>query len=363
MRKPITELYKHFSMLIKQNNPSLIENGINPIGLAPNLLIGAANAFLNGLVPNFVLPPNPPIERHPYLNFNNNQDNSKYIIGTFPPITYLADNMNLGGGHVFYPNGVEVNAPNIPFFHGNRESLWNILFTLTGTIAVYNALPNRMDKVAYIEDWLQLNGITYSDIISCCSRKAYDASDNGLMNILPNYDLVQKIYSDENEPVILFNTSPVFGASGLSLNGNGAIRFNSTTSFGLFLEAYRLIGAKIYIDWVNPNPNGWVLLSPANEALILANTSYKCIVKIKIEFQENKEFIGLHFKKGEKEVCCVFGPSPAGQAALQLGGNLIYQQAIILNGPLNHQAFCGYMMNHFLNFNAGGSAALAGLNQ
>ena len=60
------------------------------------------------------LPIFPAPEKHPYLNLCPiNPEFQKYIIGTFPPITYMAD---LFPG-IQISNGVRLSMPQLPFYH------------------------------------------------------------------------------------------------------------------------------------------------------------------------------------------------------------------------------------------------------
>jgi len=363
-------------MLIKRNNQLLFINGINPIAVSAANMDAVYNAFINGLNPaNNILPLRPPVERHPYsLAFPIVAEFDRYIIGTFPPISYLTDVVAFG---LVLPNNANVGMPNVPFYHGNMEGLWQPLFDAGGVWAAYQAITCPMcgnntpcplcrnNKKGFIINWLFQNNINVCDIVSYTTRFAYNANDNNLYNIYPNWELMNTIYTSPKKVSILFNTSSMFGMRGLNLRIDGQIR-EKAQSFNIFLRAFQKAGARIYIDLLTPLPcpQGWVQVTPANVNLINVNSPYKCVIKIKIVFEKSVEIDDTTFEKGTKEIYCVFGPSPANQAAIQLGGNLIYQNVNAgLALPMNHANFCAHMYGHFLNFWGGGLAALQGLNQ
>lgn len=101
-------------MIFRKNN--LVAN---EAGYLANI-IDANNIFRNDLeLNNYILPNEKPIEVHPYLDTFPLRPTEKYIIGTFPPISYLRDSLNI-------PNGVgDINSrPKIPFFHGQKCDQW-----------------------------------------------------------------------------------------------------------------------------------------------------------------------------------------------------------------------------------------------
>jgi hypothetical protein len=352
-------------MILKQDNNLLNINGINPnLPIEPQMIASNA-AFVAGLAPGIILPNNPPVEQHPYDNPAARQDFEKYIIGTFPPISYLKDHPNTAGGNIFYPDGNNMGAPNIPFYHGNDESLWKkAVFAASGHLAAYNALGNnRNAKQLFIQNWLIENKINIADIIQNATRKAYTYQDKDLKNIIFNTTLIGELIKSDKDLTLLFNTSPVFNTQGFKVNMNGTISRTQDTSFGLTLLALEAIGFKISFDWINPIPMGWVTLNVANAVLLRENLVNKCIIKVKLEATSKSDAKGFKIENSSKEFTCVFGPSPAGNAAIPLPTNLIYQNAVAQFGPMNHPAFCSFMMGHFLNYNAGGEAALIALNQ
>ena len=96
--------------------------------------IGADNtaAIASIIVAGGNLPPNPPFEIHPYLNAFILGQYKKYIIGTFPPISYLVDDpliVAAGIPNLVQPGLQAINPPRIPFYHGNEADMWDCLLT------------------------------------------------------------------------------------------------------------------------------------------------------------------------------------------------------------------------------------------
>jgi hypothetical protein len=246
--------------------------------------------FIDELIEDdFHLPQETPVEIHPYLHQIELKDYEKYIIGTFPPISYLNDNeilVNNGLEVLLNLNGEHITKPAIPFFHGNspQASMWNLL--------VDNAFenPDRNDAKHSLINYLNDNQLNYSDIIYSTKRTKYGHEDSCLKNIEIHRELLKHIISNNNLDRILFNTSSAFSVRGLSIHANngvnafvGRINVNShANSFDLFMRGLQDLGCSIqfYIE----NNNGEVLLNwtEANlgNAMIIRN-----ILKTKIIFR------------------------------------------------------------------------------
>lgn len=78
----------------------------------------------------------------------------------------------------------------IPFFYGNRATLWNILDE-----AFPNELKNTDEEFTLqsIQDFLIKNNISVTDIIMECYRIKDSAQDEHLIDIVINLDLKQQI--------------------------------------------------------------------------------------------------------------------------------------------------------------------------
>ena len=104
---------------------------------------------------NGVLPNDPPFEKHPYLDLPEYQlqNFDKYIIGTFPPISHLLDNVEIiqaGINQLTLPTGNLISRPTIPFFHGNDAFyLWKLLL-FDNELLELQAIEDRNEKKNYL---------------------------------------------------------------------------------------------------------------------------------------------------------------------------------------------------------------------
>ncbi len=140
----------------------------------------------------------PPFEVHPYIERGSFpvEKHKTLLLGTFPPPSYLHENYpELSNGPFLKKIKID-HLPNLSYFYGNRGSLWDILgLTLT---------------VEEIKTFLNQNGIFISDSILALQRKSLTksrAADNNLVNILPNYPLIDYLINGEhNIDTIVFTS-------------------------------------------------------------------------------------------------------------------------------------------------------------
>lgn len=186
------------------------------------------------------LPENPPFEIHPYKDTLQLQNFNKYIIGTFPPISYVYDIIptiqRLNQPQI--GNGRRIPRPGFPFFHGNRQLMWDYLLSPDEIIE----LPNDRQLVRnYLIDKLNQMSINYGDIIDSMQRNLYEnrykGSDNLLKNISFNKELICHIFSNKSARYLLFNTASIYGLSGIEFDNNGFINIDSDAkAFDLFVR-------------------------------------------------------------------------------------------------------------------------------
>ena len=173
-------------MLINKSNkslPLLTARGINNnVSCGHNSIALDSDLFIEeiiGAIANnsSVLPINPGFELHPYKGVLQNIEAVKYIIGTFPPLSYLIDsirerNLNITAlKQPTHPNQ-KIDEPQIPFFHGNVSGLWSVLFTEAELSELKRiGRLNRYDAKEFLINWLNENGIYYDDIILYTQRK------------------------------------------------------------------------------------------------------------------------------------------------------------------------------------------------
>lgn len=302
-------------------NRDLIPANINcssPQILADNAAFIAA-LFAGG----GILPPSPPFEIHPYLNEFPLQNYEKYIIGTFPPISYLRDYPNPlapAFAAITYPAGGVVPAPWIPFYHGNRGSMWEYILNdieyahlLHIVPGVINPPVNRVNAKLFLIDFLNKKNINYSDIIRSVQRKTYNANDSGLFNICINEELICHILNNKNAKEILFNTGSPFRVQGLKVHRNrnryglpGMVNINSNTSaFDLFVRGCQEMGLKVEVRIIQgPEVHfNWTPISVAAPHL-----HNKVIFEMRLSGDINSKECSF---SGIKELTIVTGPSPS----------------------------------------------------
>ncbi|TYB79186.1 hypothetical protein [Bizionia myxarmorum] len=283
---------------------------------------------------NFNFPEETPVEIHPYLDMFELQSYNKYIIGTFPPIGYMRDQLNI-------PNelGTVLVKPKIPFYHGNDCVMWKVFFDeheldQIGPMIADN--DQRFNQRQLIIDKLNEKEINYSDIIYSVKRTAYDTKDQSLHNIVPNYKLICHILTNENAVYLNFNTSTVFSNQELGIVPNnhgvhiaGDLRESIVGSYNLFLKILQKLEFKLEVNLMNDN--NWIVIN--QESAEYLNTSYRFKAYSKLRISTiNKVMINLvEFENFHKELIIITGPSPSGQASRSMGRNLIYQNWRELN--------------------------------
>jgi hypothetical protein len=233
------------------------------------------------------LPCCPPPEKHPYAELypiNNNY--SKFIIGTFPPISYMTDQFN----GVRFCNGKRVSRPQLPFYHGNRQKLWQYLLSNIEFSNLSN--DDRYLRRDQIISFLNHNRINYVDVISYCQRLEYNADDSNLYNIVLNEQLLDFFSNSQLSDILLvFNTGSLFTNRGIKFSRDGRLK---TEAFVLDMFIYLLIdfGFSIYIQFQNQDP---IEVNVANRDVL---SQYSNIIRFDLIINNRR-------------VKVVAGPSPA----------------------------------------------------
>jgi hypothetical protein len=293
--------------MIKYNRQLLI-NSANELGFTNvvndsdeyliELFNHAAN-WIRGKEPKR-LPCCPPPEKHPYLDLCPiDPEFKKYIIGTFPPITYQSDLFI----DIQFCNGKRVSIPQLPFYHGNRQMLWQYLLSEQ----LYSVLSeDRLERRNQIINYLNENRINYADVISFCQRAEYNADDANLFNIILNQQLLEIATRKSDEEILLvFNTGSLFTARGLKYYRNGKINTSSFV-FDMFIALVVEAGIEVQIQFLNEQP---ILINYSNRNIL---AQYNNIIRFDI------------YLNG-KRIKIVAGPSPANGDG-QLQNNSIYQR-------------------------------------
>jgi hypothetical protein len=281
-------------ILINDNLQSLLDvyanNGFNPTD-EQHLAELSNNSIVPIQLNDGTLPNIPPFEKHPYLTqLQPNPNITGLMIGTFPPISYLCDTLALEylefGEQTF-------TRPDIPYFHGNRGSLWNYSpLNYTDIIAQpRNLIPSLVDAA------LSNSGVVYTDIIRFCQRELsdedgnwkYTSNDTCLNNIVINESVFHYLFQNNSINRIYFTNSSFFSTSEKLFDRHGNYLLTKRDAFQLFLKGAHDYG--ITIDFGLPdNHNGWININEAYRLPILRRSINNTLLKkvyIKLRLQKN----------------------------------------------------------------------------
>ena len=321
-------------LLRKKRFPNEIEAQFNALNHQPETNDHIANYILDN---NGQLPPQPMFEKHPYLDDFELQNFEKYIIGTFPPISYLYYEFNLN--IVRQPNnGRALSKPGFPFFHGNRRLLWDYFLN----IDELNNIPVNKDLVPeYLKNILLNKDVNYSDIITYVRRELehnrYKGSDKLLYNITPNLNLINHILNNQKAKYLMFNTASIYGMEGIQNDDDGFVSLtNDSKSFDLFLRTLQELGFKTSFSF--DNGINWVSF----ENLNMNQRKSKLFFKLKI----NKNNITVK----EFFIITPFSPAVAQRVNI-LNGNPIVSNWRNINNMQNTKKMLSQIMIYFRNNN------------
>lgn len=245
-------------MILRKNEQLLINRELPP-EITNELILEDNNNFLENLTNNAFLqrgrqithlPDTTPFELHPYKNLMQLGQFEKYIIGTFPPISYVYDlleNIDI----IRQPlnaNNRKIPKPGFPFYHGNKKLMWDYLLTEDEQ----EEMPvQRIDIRNYLIEKLHEININYADIIDSTQRRLlenrYKGSDNLLYNLTINLDLIQHILSNKQCKYLLFNTASIYGIAGINLIDGYIDLEEDAKSFDLYVRALQELGYIIQI--------------------------------------------------------------------------------------------------------------------
>lgn len=325
----------------------------NPMDLDDQNYLYLANQLENNdlvaqyvLDNNGILPAEPQIEIHPYLNTLPLQNYDKYIIGTFPPISYLYYSHNLN--ELRQLNNRNISRPGFSFFHGNKGLLWDYFLNENEL----NNYPNdRLLIPSYLSNILTMSQINYSDIILKTQRaldnNRYKGSDNLLFNIIPNRNLVLHILENSIAKFLMFNTASIYGMSGLNFHENGKVSLDKDAkSFDLFLRILQELDYSISLSF--DEGINWISLQNLN----LEQRKIKFMFKMKIINDKSSEFCKSFGPNIEKEFVVITPFSPAvAQRVNILTGNPIVCNWRVNNNFQNTKAMLATIMSYFRNNN------------
>ena len=243
----------------------------------------------------------PPFEKHPYLENIDCNNTRGLMIGTFPPVSYLCDQLD-------FPNltfNGNIPPPDLPYFHGNYSSLWRYCPINFDNIRQFH----RNEQPQQIKIALQENGIAYTDIILFCQRElrerngvsSYTAEDKLLNNIVLNVSVFPIIFNCQNIDRLYFTNASFFGSDNRNnhlFDRNGNYILDDRDAFRLFLKGANDSGYKIEIA-KNEEPDIWYNINEGfrlNHERRLLNKllTTKTILKMRLSFDNNSKTLQLY---------------------------------------------------------------------
>lgn len=347
-------------MILRKINPNL-----NEIEYLANLEANNEDFNHNLIANNGILPLETPVELHPYLEEFKLQDYDKYIIGTFPPISYCYSLLNLNSLRQPFPPNRLISKPRIPFYHGNRGSMWDALIPEDLLNMIF--LPNNLNAKQSLINYLNENLINYSDVIKNTKRKLennikYSAKDENLFNIIVNKELITHIILNKKASRFLFNTSNTFGSTGqIIIDGLISVEKN-LKSFDLFFRACQDLGFKIEFKIDDFDGNiilNWTEVNIQNTETLNHHLKTKMIFNAKITVPKNNELLE---NKNEiiKDFIIVTPFSPAAQGSVN--NNPIVNNWRVANNMQERQVLLRLIYSAFVNFNEENKQFLYSLN-
>jgi len=246
----------------------------------------------------------PFIEWHPYIN-DSSLNERILLLGTFPPPSYLIP--KYGWDENPKLKLIKIGSkPEVDYFYGNMSSLWKIL-----NIDI-DGLDNLKKRDKIIKE-LKNKGIGISDIILACQRKHLSnsekrSSDNNLLNIVPNFDVINKIFDSKKIERI------VFTSANWDMQKKGKIDDKKST-MGYFLKSiYQSFQMEIKLNniWINPID---LCNEDTKHRLYLKYRNQDKVLKFKApNFLE----IRIHHKGQSKNLILIGLPSPSRAANTNL---------------------------------------------
>jgi hypothetical protein len=310
-----------------------------------------------------------PVEINPYIGEVELQNYDKYVIGTFPPVSYILDDERIASAGINLISGN--GRPQIPYYHGNSIQMWKLFFPNEFFNFNINDDKARIEKRNEILGFLKSNEINYSDIIYSTKRQAYNPNDTSLKNIVIYTNLIKHIVENPKADRILFNTSSTFGTGGIKIHQNqvqngvlGRVNVkNNPNSFDLFFRACQDSGLRIELkveDAINNILLDWTEISAQNAAALNNQLKTKIIFKARIIVPTNNQLIG-NSEQIIKEfyVLTPFSPS---LAALNLNNSPIVSNWLIQNPDGHRNELLKLIYNKFISFNQEDKIFLMNLN-
>jgi hypothetical protein len=234
------------------------------------------------------------------------KDPKLFIIGTFPPASYLLTQLETAA--IAVGRDIVKSRPMLDFYHGNDGMLWKCL-----------SIPKASRKQCL--DLLWEHGAVYADIIASCAREHItDTSDVKLHNILLNQPLMNEVLDRDDKPHLWFTSASVFNSKGLEVHvkkgdsgAPGNVRIATRDPYSLFLRGLQDDGHRLAVR--RDGRSEWVAVEAANRTALAGFQNLSCH---ELRVQRGPD----HRTQGVYKVYT--GPSPSGAAARQMGRHPLY---------------------------------------
>jgi len=323
--------------MLTQNNDLLRARGLDPQNISWNEIVADHLLFIEQTIATLrvqqhikrvCLPAQPGFELHPYKQYAPLRNFHKYLLGSFPPISYLYDTATFIQneiGSVCQPNwGRKIPRAQIPYYHGNRGLMWDYLLTEEER----NQIPeNRIAARQYLIEKLVEQQINYADIIDATQRNTidnrYNGRDENLNNIIINQDLINHILANPYAETILFNTGSIYNVRGMQFDHDGKVNVEKCSALDLFLRALQELDLDLFIE-ISQNDVPYQQL----DNLQFPMNATKLIFDLTISKKESCEYPNLpsEFYNSKKLRCITpFSPAVARRVNILAGNPIVHK--------------------------------------
>ena len=277
------------------------------------------------------------VETHPYLRFRHQMvaRPKLYIVGTFPPASYLLQQLNL---EEIEHMGIAVRKqPRHHFFHGAASPIWEYLMDDLDWYA------DDEDVIERILAWLAEREIVYTDIARCVRREMLTrSSDGNFAELWINRALMNELLDeagDSTAPInIWFTNSACFNKVGVRVNQTGPqlgrICINGNSAHCIFLRALQMMNWDIELRVPGSENPDWCTLQDVD--------------RLRSEFTQI-DFHQIRIRKGDRlRSFNIHGSiGPGSKTNRQLSNNAVCAQWMRENDASGPEGLMKFWKSHY----------------